>query len=54
MTQSSLSKVEMGERRIDVIQLREWCEALGIKLPDFVDRMENSLRGKTRSARHLA
>lgn len=29
-TQTFISKCERGERRIDVIELRKFCEALGI------------------------
>jgi transcriptional regulator with XRE-family HTH domain len=53
MTQSAVSKIEMGEQRIDVIQLREWCEALGITLAGFVDSLENALRVKNRSTRRI-
>jgi len=28
-TQTFVSKVERGERRLDVIEFAEWCEALG-------------------------
>jgi len=48
MTQSAVSKIEMGEQRIDLIQLRRWCEALGITLADFVDNFESALRVKSR------
>ena len=48
MTQSAVSKIEMGEQRIDVIQLRQWCGALGITLADFVDTFESALRVKSR------
>jgi hypothetical protein len=51
MTQSAVSKIEMGEQRIDVIQLREWCVALGITLADFVASLESALRGKSRSTK---
>ena len=29
-TQSFISKCERGERRLDVIELRSWCQALGM------------------------
>lgn len=35
-TQSFVSKCERGERRLDVIELQQWCEAVGIPLSDFV------------------
>jgi len=40
--QSFVSKYESGERRLDLIELREICEALQISLADFVTRFENS------------
>ena len=41
--QSFVSKYESGERRIDLIELREICKALKISLTDFVKRFEKSL-----------
>jgi transcriptional regulator with XRE-family HTH domain len=38
--QTRVSKVEVGERRIDILELQLWCEALGMSLRDFVARME--------------
>lgn len=38
--QSYVSKFECGERRLDLVELREICEALGISLVDFVKRFE--------------
>lgn len=29
-TQTFVSKVERGERRLDVVEFAEWCEALGL------------------------
>jgi transcriptional regulator with XRE-family HTH domain len=29
-TQTFVSKVERGERRLDVVEFLEWCEALGL------------------------
>ena len=49
-TQSWVSKVERGERRIDVIELRDVCRALGHSLPRFVSSLEESLPQKRRNA----
>ena len=35
--QSFVSKVENGERRLDVLELRDLCEALGIGLSAFIN-----------------
>jgi transcriptional regulator with XRE-family HTH domain len=45
-TQSFVSKVERGETRLDVIQLRTWLAALGATLPAFAERLERELRKK--------
>lgn len=29
-TQTFVSKVERGERRLDLVEFTEWCEALGV------------------------
>lgn len=41
--QSFVSKYEIGERRLDLIELRTICEAIGIPLEEFVRRWEESL-----------
>ena len=46
-TQSFVSKYERGERRLDVIQLRTVCHALGVTLPEFVRRLEKALQSGT-------
>ena len=38
--QSFISKYESGERRLDIIELREVCLAIGISLTDFTNRLE--------------
>ena len=43
-SQSFVSKYERGERRLDIIQLRTVCLTLGVKLPEFVERLERALR----------
>jgi ribosome-binding protein aMBF1 (putative translation factor) len=42
-TQSFVSKCERGERRIDVIELRVFCAALGISLRKFEGILERRL-----------
>lgn len=41
--QSVVSKYESGERRLDLLELRDVCAALGISLPEFVKRFEDAL-----------
>lgn len=41
--QSMISKYEVGERRVDLLELRDICTALGISLPNFVQELENLL-----------
>lgn len=42
-TQSFVSKIERGDRRIDVVQLRTILSALGIRLMEFMERFERAL-----------
>lgn len=42
--QSFVSKYESGERRVDLIELRQVCQAAGISLAEFVRRFESSLQ----------
>lgn len=46
VTQSRIAKMELGERRIDIIELRAWCLALGTPLGRFVGRLERSISGR--------
>ena len=41
--QSYISKTEIGDRRLDIIELMEYCDAMGLTLTDFVFRMEGRL-----------
>jgi transcriptional regulator with XRE-family HTH domain len=38
--QSFVSKYESGERRVDILELREICAALGVSLTEFVRRLD--------------
>lgn len=41
--QSFVSDMERGLRRLDLIQLRDVCQALGVSLGTFVQRFEDAL-----------
>lgn len=43
LTQSLYSKMERGECRMDMIQVRKICRILGLSLPQFVERLEREL-----------
>jgi transcriptional regulator with XRE-family HTH domain len=45
-SQSFVSKIEIGERRLDLIQLRSICLMLGTDLPTFVAQLEKRLGKK--------
>ncbi|MCV0438897.1 MAG: helix-turn-helix domain-containing protein [Hydrogenophaga sp.] len=42
--QGLVSKVERGERRLDVIELRDWLTALDTDFPGFVSSLDAELR----------
>lgn len=41
--QSYVSKYESGERRLDLLELRQICNALGISLEAFVRKLESAI-----------
>src|SRR4051794_17190250 len=43
-TQSFVSKIELGDRRLDLVQLRTILAALGTSLGEFVTRFEKALQ----------
>lgn len=43
--QSFVSKYEIGERRLDLVELRQVCGAVGIALGELVRRFEQQGRG---------
>jgi len=43
-SQATVSKVERGERRLDVIELRDWVAALDTNFTRFVRRLDAELR----------
>lgn len=45
-TQSFVSRCERGERRIDVIELRVFCQAMGISFADFIIQLEKVIQAE--------
>ena len=41
--QSFISKYESGDRRLDILELRQICMAIGISIKDFIQRLEDGL-----------
>ncbi len=41
--QTFVSKFERGERRLDILELRHICRALGVTLDEFATRLEREL-----------
>lgn len=49
--QSTISKIERRERRVDVAELRRICRALGVSFVDFASRFDAALGARKRSRR---
>lgn len=41
-TQSLVSKIERGERRLDLVELKAWCDAIDISLAHFAAHFERA------------
>jgi transcriptional regulator with XRE-family HTH domain len=46
VVRSLIGKIERGERRIDVIELRRICAVLGVSFSDFTRRLDAELLEK--------
>jgi transcriptional regulator with XRE-family HTH domain len=42
--QTFVSKYESGQRRLDVLELREICQSIGLTLEEFVRSLEKALK----------
>lgn len=42
--QAYVSRYESGQRRLDVLEVREICQAIGSTLEEFVKRLEKALK----------
>ena len=47
-TQSFISKVERGERRLDVVELRAFCRALKVPFPSFISKLHRAITASER------
>ncbi|MGI8978075.1 MAG: helix-turn-helix domain-containing protein [Pirellulaceae bacterium] len=39
--QSFVSRYERGQQRLDILEVRHVCRAVGVSLPDFSQRLES-------------
>lgn len=44
--QTFISKIEIGERRVDIIELKYICDALDIELVEFIKQVELKIKSK--------
>ena len=42
--QAYVSRYESGQRRLDVLEVREICQAVGVTLEKFTKRLEKALK----------
>jgi len=49
--QTFVSKYESGERRLDVIELREVCRAIGTDFVTFIRKLDRELRSDSDKAK---
>lgn len=43
VSQGIVSKIETHERRLDIVELRNICYAIGISFPEFIKQFDDSL-----------
>lgn len=48
-SQSVISKCERGERRMDIVELLSWCDAVGVSFVEFSQRLETEIIAKERN-----
>lgn len=52
--QAVVSNVERGERRLDLVELCEYCDAIGIDLSEFVTKFQQACGREKRLAQEKA
>ena len=53
-TQQYVSRCEVGERRLDLIELSEWCDAIGVDALALYSSLLGILRKRKKSQKVLA
>lgn len=46
-TQTFISKCERGERRIDLIEARSFCVAIGVSFSTFIEKLELNINSSS-------
>lgn len=41
-TQTFISKCERGERRLDIVELKLWCNAISVPFAEFASQFEDA------------
>ncbi|MBI5301813.1 MAG: helix-turn-helix transcriptional regulator [Chloroflexi bacterium] len=44
VTQTFISKCERGERRMDILEVRDFCRAIGVSFEKFIAALERTLK----------
>lgn len=52
--QAVVSNVERGERRLDLVELCDYCDAVGIDLSEFVTKFQQAYGREKRSSQGKA
>lgn len=47
-TQSFISRCERGERRLDIVEVRTFCQAMGVSFGGFVEEFEKAVERRKR------
>lgn len=52
--QAVVSNVERGERRLDLVELCEYCDAVGVDLSEFVTKFQQACSREKRLSQETA
>ena len=54
LSQLLISRSELGDRKIDALELRAFCRAMGISYPDFTRQLDDLLSERERHSPHAS